>query len=132
MARIARRSVHTSTFLGNPMACAAALAVLDEFNAKGLVPRAQRIGAFFSERLPKIVRPGVEIRGRGAMWALEFADAPIATAIVTRALQRGLILLQAGVRGNVVTMSPPLVTTEPQLERGLTILSAAIKDVLAP
>ena len=77
-------ALHTSTFLGNPMACAAALAVLDEFNAKGLVPRAQRMGDFFAERLPKLVRPGIETRGRGAMWALDFGDGAAATRSLGR------------------------------------------------
>jgi 4-aminobutyrate aminotransferase-like enzyme len=125
----AGEALHTSTFLGNPMACAAALAVLDEFERHSLVERAGRIGGRIGDKFNLFATqmPGVEARGRGAMWALQFRDGETASAVVARALQSGLIVLQAGLRGEVVTVSPPLTISDPQLERGLTLLGNAIR-----
>jgi 4-aminobutyrate aminotransferase-like enzyme len=125
-------ALHTSTFLGNPMGCAAALAVLDEFNKRSLVARARRIGTIVGDRFAKIGLPALTTRGRGAMWAIEFANGELAAATCLRALQRGLIVLQAGLTGSVLTISPPLITTDEQLYRGLALLADAIRDVLLP
>jgi 4-aminobutyrate aminotransferase-like enzyme len=125
-------ALHTSTFLGNPMACAAALAVLDEYQTHDLVAKAQRIGLRIAEKFNAFAAqmPGVEARGRGAMWALEFRDGETANAVTIKALQLGVIVLQAGLRGEVVTVSPPLTISDPQLERGLTLLGNAIRALV--
>jgi 4-aminobutyrate aminotransferase-like enzyme len=125
-------ALHTSTFLGNPMGCAAALAVLDEFNKRSLVARARRIGTIVADRLNKLGSLSISTRGRGAMWAVEFASGETAAAVSLRALRRGLIVLQAGIGGNVITISPPLITTDEQLDRGLALLAQSVREVLLP
>lgn len=105
-------ALHTSTFLGNPLACAAALAALDVLEEEDLPTRAVRMGAIFAEGLralqsefPKQI---VSVRGRGLMLGLEF-DAPSrALPLVPAALREGLIVLPAG-DGRVLEFVPPLV-----------------------
>ncbi len=131
-----------STFGGNPVACAAALAVLDVLDGEGLVARAQRIGARISEafhawsqRFPIIG----DARGLGAMQAIELvrdrASREPATQetrrIVERCYDRGLIVLSAGMHGNVIRVLVPLVVEEDELVEGLTVLEEALAEVCA-
>jgi 4-aminobutyrate aminotransferase-like enzyme len=121
-------ALHTSTFLGNPMGCAAALAVLDEVERLALCRRAERIGEMMAPRLHTLapLRMVGDARGRGALWAIEMDSGETARAIVVQALARGLILLQAGVRGEAITLCPPLVIENDQLERALDILEEIV------
>lgn len=121
-------ALHTSTFLGNPMGCAAALATIDELESRSLPARAAALEPMVCERLRALTsRPAVtEVRGRGLLWGVQFVDAARAAATVAQALQAGLILLQAGTAGDVVAIAPPLTIGNRQLERALTILEAAV------
>src|SRR5581483_5363654 len=121
------------TFGGNPVACAAAAAVLDELAAPGFRERAEQIATLLRRRLDEIAtrRPLVgEVRGLGAMLALELTERNPAAAkrTVTRALERGLVLLSCGLDGNVIRLLPPLSATDDELERGLAILEEALGD----
>ncbi len=121
------------TFGGNPVACAAALAVLDELTATGFRERAEEVGALLRRRLGEIAarQPVVgEVRGLGAMLALELAEptADAARATTTAALAKGLLLLSCGVYGNVIRLLPPLTATDEELERGLELLEEALGD----
>ncbi|HTV74997.1 MAG TPA: aspartate aminotransferase family protein [Candidatus Acidoferrales bacterium] len=122
-------ALHTSTFLGNPMGCAAALAALDEFDRLDLCRAAQRIGERLAVALQQIaLLPAVRgARGRGALWALEMRDGDLARSVVVQALARGLMLVQAGLRGEVVAIAPPLIIEHDQLERALTILEDVVR-----
>jgi 4-aminobutyrate aminotransferase-like enzyme len=124
----AGEALHTSTYLGNPMGCAAALATIDELEARALPARAAALGEGLGTRLQAIGKRTeiVAVRGRGLLWGIEFNDARTANAVVRRALRGGLILLQSGSAGCAITLSPPLVISERQLERGLDILEAAL------
>ena len=130
------------TFGGNPVACEAALAVLQTFDAQGLGERARRIGELFEratrdwpERFPLIG----DIRGRGAMRALELVrdrttrePAKEETqAVIRQCHERGLIILPAGTYGNVIRLLVPLVATDEQIGEGLTVLQAALSAVTA-
>ncbi len=120
-------ALHTSTYLGNPMGCAAALATIEEIERLDLVARAAAFEPYLRTRLEdvrsrRLVR---EVRGRGLLWAVQFRDAATAQGVVRGALQRGLILLQSGTRGDAISISPPLVITQTQLSRGLDLLEAA-------
>jgi len=130
------------TYGGNPVAAAAALAVLDVIERDGLLDRAVRVGEIVTERframqqrLPQIG----DVRGRGAMCAIELVEDPVTKeplaaatmgAIATRALEQGVIVLTAGTYGNVVRLLPPLTIDEDLLRDGLDVLEDAIAGAL--
>ncbi len=121
------------TFGGNPVSCAAALAVLDELAAPGFRDRAEQIARLLRSRLEEIAsrQPVVgEVRGLGAMLALELIErnGDASRAVTTSARERGLILLSCGLDGNVIRLLPPLSATDEELERGLGILEEALGD----
>ena len=121
------------TFGGNPVCCAAALAVLDELSAPGFRERADQIAGRLRTRLDEIAtrQPVVgEVRGLGAMLALELVErnGDAAKAVTTYAREHGLILLSCGLYGNVIRLLPPLSATDEELERGLAILEEALGD----
>ncbi|WP_433774533.1 4-aminobutyrate--2-oxoglutarate transaminase [Bacillus wiedmannii] len=125
------------TFSGSPVACAAALAVLDIIEEENLVKRATEIGnrmmEVFNSWKEKYELIG-DVRGLGAMTAIELVKdretkAPAAEevkAIMKETHSKGVITISAGIYSNVLRFLPPLVITDEQLEEGLTILEAAI------
>ena len=130
------------TYVGNPVAQAAALAVLDVFEEEGLVDRAERIGDVvrgrmtgWQERYPQIG----DVRGLGAMLAIELVRDPatkdaapeLASRIAEEAAQRGLLLLKAGIHSNCIRVLCPLVIGEPELNEALDAWEEAIEVVLA-
>ncbi|MBV8245070.1 MAG: aspartate aminotransferase family protein [Candidatus Eremiobacteraeota bacterium] len=121
-------SLHTSTYLGNPMGCAAALANIGEIERLELVNRARHLGHALGARFDSLARvpPVVECRGRGLMWGIELRDAVLADATVKAALRHGVILIPCGTQGNVLSITPPLTIAERQLYRALDI----VEDVL--
>ena len=129
------------TFVGNPVALAAACAVLDVFEEERLVDRAQLLGDAirlcmldWQSRWPRIG----DVRGLGAMLAIELVRDPetkepapeLAEAIVGEALQRGLLLLKAGVDGNCIRVLCPLTTSDAELDDGLRAWEDALAAVL--
>jgi 4-aminobutyrate aminotransferase-like enzyme len=127
-------ALHTSTYLGSPLACAAAIATIDELERLGLPARARRAGRDLDARLQKLRAHWgvVDVRGTGLLYGIELRDAARATAVVTAALKRGLILLQSGVAGNVISLSPPLVIGDRQLDRLVETLERAIEETENP
>jgi 4-aminobutyrate aminotransferase/(S)-3-amino-2-methylpropionate transaminase len=128
------------TYAGNPLACAAALAVLDVFEEEKLVARANTLGAKLKARLATIARsntaaPIDAIRGLGAMVAFDIvktrgADEPDAAAtkrIVARATELGLILLSCGVNANTIRLLMPLTAEDAIVEEGLNLLEEAME-----
>src|SRR5207244_1360907 len=121
------------TFGGNPVCCAAALAVLDELSAPGFRARAEQIARLLRTRLDSIAERHDtvgEVRGLGAMLAIELAEPNdrAAKAVTKAARERGLILLSCGLYGNVIRLLPPLSATDEELDRGLVILEEALGD----
>jgi 4-aminobutyrate aminotransferase/(S)-3-amino-2-methylpropionate transaminase len=125
------------TYVGSPLGCVAALAVLDEIEGRGLLERGTAIGERIRGRFEGFARlhPQIgDVRGLGPMLALEFVADPdtkvpapaIATAVFEQAAQRGLILLKAGLDGNCIRVLVPLVATDEQLDEALDILSQAV------
>ena len=110
-------ALHTSTYLGNPMGCAAALATIHELEREDLPSRAAELGVKLGSRLQGFAHREeiVAVRGRGLMWGIVLRSAEAADRAVKAALQRGVIALQAGPEGNVISITPPLVITEEQL-----------------
>jgi len=130
---------HGTTYGGNPVACAAAVAVIQTLVRERIPERAERIGRGVMERARRwqLEMPALaDVRGLGLMIGLEFmqGDAP-ATALVTRiaanALARGLLVLSCGIDGNVIRLIPPLTIPEAELAAGLDILEAAMRDEVA-
>jgi 4-aminobutyrate aminotransferase/(S)-3-amino-2-methylpropionate transaminase len=121
------------TYVGNPVAQAAALAVLDVIEEEGLVERSAAIGETIRSRM--LVWQGRwpairEVRGLGSMLAIELTDAEIASAVVAAALQRGLLLLKAGVTGNAIRVLVPLVIGDAELDEALDAWEQALESAL--
>lgn len=128
------------TFAGNPISCAAALAVLDLFDKEGLLARANEVGRQFQKRAKEWQKqwPVIgEVRGLGGMQAIELVKSiesrePAAdqTKQITKyCYEHGLITLSAGSYSNVIRVLVPLVVTDAQLEEGLDVLEAALQSV---
>ncbi len=121
------------TFGGNPVACAAALAVLDELSSPGFRERADQIAKLLRTRLDELAGAHAlvgEVRGLGSMLALELVEqtGEMARTVTAAAREKGLILLSCGLYGNVLRLLPPLSATDEELERGLAILEEALGD----
>src|SRR3954451_11329035 len=130
------------TYVGNPVAQAAALAVLDVFEDEGLVERAERIGetirgrmGAWHERYPQIG----DVRGLGAMLAIELVRdrttkepaAELASRVAEEAARRGLLLLKAGLHSNCIRVLCPLVIADSELDEALGVWDEALEAVLA-
>ncbi|MBA2392977.1 MAG: [LysW]-lysine hydrolase [Ktedonobacteraceae bacterium] len=118
------KGVHGTTFGGNPLSCAAALATLDIIEREDLPGRADRLGALIRERIQALQLPIVrEIRGRGLMIGIELKQRvqPYLEALC----ERGVLALPAG--PNVLRLLPPLVITEEQIERMLVVLAEVLR-----
>lgn len=125
------------TYAGNPISCAAALAVLEIFKEERLLERSDAIGARIRKELHALAKrfPSVvEIRGIGAMVGVEFArhadGTSYAERIITAARERGLLLLLAG-RGDAIRFLVPLVITDDQLNEALARFTESCVHVLA-
>ena len=132
---------HGGTYGGNVVACAAALATLDVIDDEHLIDRARAIGDRLLDGLRRVTdgHPAVaEVRGRGAMVAVEFADGPRLTprpdlgkALLAAALARNLLLLTCGTYGQVVRIIPPLVTTDEEVDQAVAIIGEALEAIRA-
>ncbi|MGI9181886.1 MAG: aspartate aminotransferase family protein [Longimicrobiaceae bacterium] len=131
-------AIHTSTFLGNPLGCAAALASIAALREERLVERSATLGQELKAELEELLggHPRVgEIRGLGMMIGVELVrdrgtrePAPeLAGRVVVELLRRGVLLLGGGIHGNVLSFSPPFVITEEQIEASLQ----ALREVFA-
>lgn len=120
------------TYAGNPLACAAAMAVFEEIEENDLCGRAREIEGIIRSHLEPLVDNNVvrEVRGRGAMIALELDTAERTAAVANACKEQGVVTLTCGTDGNVIRLLPPLVIPETLLTEGLEILVAAIKDNL--
>ncbi len=108
-------AIHTSTFLGNPVACAAGLAVLAELKRQRLIERADQLGKVIASRLP--------VRGKGLMLGLPVANAP---ALCEKLLKRGIIALPEGEKAEVLGITPPLTISERELRFALDELAPVL------
>jgi 4-aminobutyrate aminotransferase/(S)-3-amino-2-methylpropionate transaminase len=130
------------TYVGNPVAQAAALAVLDVIEEEGLVQRAGAIGETIRGRMStwrdRFEAVG-DVRGLGAMMAIELVHsrdskdpAPeLASAVVEAATERGLLLLKSGIYSNCIRVLVPLVITEAELDESLEVWEHALETTLA-
>lgn len=127
------------TYAGNPLACVAALAVLDVIEEENLIERANTLGATMTARLHRIaarndVAPITAIRGPGAMVAFDIVrerggdepDADRTKQVLARARENGLILLSCGINFNTIRLLVPLTVSDAVLEDGLAALEQAL------
>lgn len=131
-------ALHTSTFLGNPVGCAAALAAIGEMEKHDLPARAAGLGVTLLETLRGLQRRCRlihDVRGRGLMVGIELRGAgpdPIrsgakaAFGVAEAALKRGLLILNEGSFGNVLAFTPPLVIEENQLAAAVEIVAECL------
>ncbi len=119
---------HGTTFGGNPVSCAAALATLDVIEAEGLCERARRLGDQARARLAEVARMGggVAVRGVGMMIGVQLGSAAEAEAAQRACLDAGLIVLTCGPNDDALRLIPALNIPEADLDLGLEILSAAL------
>ncbi len=131
-------AVHTSTFLGHPLACAAALAALDRYEHEGVLARVEALGARLRARLTERLSgvPGVkEVRGLGLLIGIELASDEAsstggrAARVAVAALKEGVIVLPAGDTGQVVELTPSAALTDEQADHAVEVLVKAITAV---
>jgi 4-aminobutyrate aminotransferase len=129
------------TASGNATCCAAGLAVLDEIEAEGLVERSAENGAYLSHCLEQALSRFEiigDMRGLGMIAGIELVtdraskepNAAAAAKIVYRAFELGLIVYYAGMWGNALEITPPLILTRAEIDEGVSILEQAVQDVL--
>jgi len=127
------------TFAGNPLACRAGLAVLEQFEKKNLLARGEKIGKKvierfrgFQEKYPVVG----DVRGLGAMVGMELVvdrqtkepATALTKQLVTRCREKGLLMISAGTYSNIIRPLMPLVITDEQLDRGLEIIGDALDE----
>ncbi|HXS69914.1 MAG TPA: aspartate aminotransferase family protein [Candidatus Polarisedimenticolia bacterium] len=131
-------AIHTSTFLGNPVGCAMALAHIEDIREKDLPDRAAKLGEFLLNELAKLKSPKCELtaRGTGLMAGVELRtptgspDGATAMRVIKAMLREGFILLPEGEHGNVISLTPPLTITKTQLTETLAALAKVLNETL--
>src|SRR4051794_35311254 len=122
---------HGSTFGGNPLSCAAAIAVFRAVLEQDLPARAERTGAYFLQRLEALRArwPAIrEVRGRGLLIAIEF-DREVSAALLDAARERGVLL--NAVSPTIVRFMPPLIIAEAEIDRAVAVFNEALAATLA-
>jgi 4-aminobutyrate aminotransferase-like enzyme len=132
-------AIHTSTFLGHPLACAAALAALGRYGPEDVLARAEALGrrlrTHLAEGLAPRLPPGAgvrEVRGMGLLLGIELeamGSAP-AAKVAAAALKEGVIVLPAGDEGQVVELTPSVALTDEQADHAVEVLVRAIGAVV--
>ena len=136
-------SIHLSglggTYGGNPIACAAALGAIETIEKDNLVERANKIGKIMTDALNEMAKKYSiigEVRGRGAMQAIELvkagSDEPNSeaqAAIIKYCVSKGVLILSAGTYANVIRLLPSLAIDEALLKDGLAVLDEAIASL---
>jgi 4-aminobutyrate aminotransferase/(S)-3-amino-2-methylpropionate transaminase len=128
------------TYAGSPLACAAALAVLEVFEEENLLQRSRDVGQRITSRLQALAKDHpciAEVRGLGAMVAMELCkngdphqpDADLTKALAVEAMHRGLVILTCGTYGNVVRILVPLTASDTVIDEGLNMLADALNQL---
>ncbi len=125
-------ALHTSTFVAQPLACAAALATLEVLRSERLARRASLLGRRIEETVspwPAIYATVTEVRGIGLMWGVEIVDEATAHRLVRELLHRGVLALAGGPEGRVLQLLPPLTISDRQLRCALEIVESSIASL---
>lgn len=125
-----REAIHTGTFFGQPLACAAAVTCLDIVRDEALPERALQLGAAFRVELEGVrkKRPALrEIRGRGMLLGLQLDSATKGLTLMQSLLERGYITVPAGADASVLSLTPPLTITPQQLTAFADSLNSSLE-----
>jgi 4-aminobutyrate aminotransferase/(S)-3-amino-2-methylpropionate transaminase len=128
------------TYSGNPLACAAAIETIGMISAPEFLQRANAVGARMRQRLEALQRESVwvdDVRGLGPMLLIELVNNPLSKApavqetvdVINAALQRGVILIRAGLYSNCVRFLPPLNITDDEIDEGMQVVADAVRSV---
>ena len=122
-------AIHTSTFIGNPVACAAALAQISEIEERDLRKRARVLGERIRERALawRSMSRVLDVRGVGLLQGVVLQDAQLAHRVVHECLQEGVLLLMEGPHADVLAITPPAVITDEQLDFALAAIERALR-----
>ena len=123
-------AMHTSTFLGHPVSCAAAVSFLDVLMDEDLVRRSAEVGRLILHGLSgglAGVDGVIEVRGRGLLMGVELAGPGSAATLCDRALREGLLLLPSGEGGEVVELTPPATLTEAQTDHAVDAVTGVVR-----
>lgn len=122
--------LHSSTFGGNPLACAAGIATIHVIQEERLVEQAAELGEYLLSRLQEMARrhPSVvkQVRGKGLLVGVEFTDPDIVLLVTAEALQRGVIVFYSLNNPSTFRLAPPLIITREQLDRAVSALEESI------
>lgn len=122
--------VHTSTFGGNPLACAAGLAALDVIEGEGLVERSAETGAFMSGALRELQAKHdliAGVRGRGLLIGVEFAVDEVGELVIAQMVKRGMVAAYTLNNPKVIRIEPPLVISRDQAAQACAIFGEAVE-----
>lgn len=128
------------TFGGSPLGCAAALAVIDMLENDGLLERAQKISDSIISRFNRFKEKfGIvgDVRGLGAMCAIELVNnrdtkepaKELTGQVIRKCYEKGVVVMHAGLHGNVVRVLPPLVITDEQLDEALDVMEEVLEEI---
>ena len=123
---------HTGTFRGQGISFVAGTVAMDYFKDDSFLKQVREKGALMEERLHKMARPGMEVRGRGMMQGLDTKDGAFAKKVVAECFEKGLLIGGCGSEGRVVKLIPPLTVPDADLKEGLDILETAMQSVMEP
>jgi acetylornithine/succinyldiaminopimelate/putrescine aminotransferase len=126
-------ALHTSTFLGNPVGCAMAVASLKEHSNDGIRAQVEKVSAKFKELLSELKSPLIkQVRGRGLMLGMELKHidggcaGDVAGQVLSDMMQQGVFMLADGAEGNVLAFTPPFVITDEEIEFAIARLQSAL------
>jgi 4-aminobutyrate aminotransferase len=132
-------AVHGTTFGGNPISCAAAIATIEVIREEQLLENAKKNGAYLLDRLQDLKKkyPIIsDVRGIGLMTAIELtlsgtrqgSNSTTAKKVLTKALAKGLLMYPCGLQGQTIRVIPPLIVTRTQIDRAITILDQSLRS----
>lgn len=123
---------HGSTFGGNPVSCAAAIATLRVIKEQKLLANAAKLGSYLVSELKKLQKkyPAIkDVRGLGLMIGVDFGANPPVKSIMNQCLKQGVLMIPTGADGTVMRLIPPLNVTRAQVDQALRAFAAALENV---
>jgi putrescine aminotransferase len=122
--------LHSTTFGGNPLACAAGIATINVIREERLVERAAELGTYFLERLRPVARRHSrfvkDVRGKGLLIGMEFTDPDLVLLVTAEALTRGVIVFYSLNKPETLRIAPPLIISREQIDRAVAVLDESV------